>query len=646
MTKGSREKFVSTEHKIIFKNNFPLPSPLHPKPFITMKRIFGGSFFKENLPIISIVFLAFLLRFYKLDFQSFWLDELHTARESAMSLKDLFYYLRTFDTHPPLFYLAEKCMILLFGSSEITLRFLPALAGTISVWAIYLLGKEFYNKHLGLTAALLTCVNFFHLSYSQEARQYIFLFLFVCLSFLFLVKFIKTLSLKNGLYYALFTLLALYFQYFSLFIVASQCVLAGLCWLWEQEDKRKFFLNFLISGCVIALGFSFQIPQILKMSSAGASWIPPTTDDFAIKIFFDFFGNAGLLHPFVILLLLLGLMYLLQHLKTTRQPLKSDRYALLALVLFGWICFSFLIAYLRSILAIPMIVSRYFIIVLPAFLLLLSLGFEFIKNRHLKYGLLIFFCLLSLIDITLVKNYYSKATKTQFRELAQSINDFPAYPVNAALTSWHLTYYLNKYGFKGPVYSSGFDRFSNDALHDTILHGFWLADAHSGPKPSKEVIDKLSIRYNLVQSVDFLDAWQILFLNKTDSGHLYTLYNFRNANKGIDPMVINADTVMPIWNDKPFTIATALPMGNYDIHIIAYGTAAKKIFPHLNISTGHEMIGQCFTTEKPTGYTFKYHPSKENSLLSIVMDNDYTDTVMKQDRNVFIKSILIIKRNH
>jgi len=35
-----------------------------------------------NLPLLSILVVAALLRLYKLDFQNAWLDEIHTLKES------------------------------------------------------------------------------------------------------------------------------------------------------------------------------------------------------------------------------------------------------------------------------------------------------------------------------------------------------------------------------------------------------------------------------------------------------------------------------------------------------------------------------------------------------------------------------------
>ena len=136
------------------------------------------------MPLLFILVGAFLLRVSNLGMESFWLDELYVMVEADphQPLSQLFYFLKCCDPHPPLFYLLERMVFVAFGQSEVSARILPAIAGTVSVWAIYLLGREVHSKRLGLIAAALTAVNYFNIYYSREARDYIFVFLFAAFS--------------------------------------------------------------------------------------------------------------------------------------------------------------------------------------------------------------------------------------------------------------------------------------------------------------------------------------------------------------------------------------------------------------------------------------------------------------------------------
>ncbi len=145
----------------------------------------------RNIILGLILVIAALLRFYHISYQSFGLDELHTMIEADPHLrwKGLLGYLRTVDQHPPLFFIIERILFKLFGSNEVVARGFTALCGLLGVWAMYRLGKELLNTRLGLLAAAFTCVNYFSIFYSQEARGYALAFLLSTLSYLYLSAF-------------------------------------------------------------------------------------------------------------------------------------------------------------------------------------------------------------------------------------------------------------------------------------------------------------------------------------------------------------------------------------------------------------------------------------------------------------------------
>ena len=140
---------------------------------------------KYSLWLTAILIITAFLRFLALDKQSLWLDELHTMNEAApaLTLKEMFSYLTCCDQHPPLYFLFEKLLFSVFGHTSLVARSFSATLGVGSVWLMYLLGKELSGKRLGLIAAAITCVNYYNILYSQEARDYIMAFFFAALSF-------------------------------------------------------------------------------------------------------------------------------------------------------------------------------------------------------------------------------------------------------------------------------------------------------------------------------------------------------------------------------------------------------------------------------------------------------------------------------
>lgn len=604
-------------------------------------------FTQDRLPLLLLLMVGFLLRIYNISFQSFWLDEIHTAKESSMPLNELLEFLKCCDVHPPLFYLLEKLVIQLFGCSELSLRLPSVIASTLSIGAVYLLGKELLDKRLGLIVAALTCFNLFHIQYAQDARPYAFVFLFVSLSFVFLIRFIRSLTLKNGLMFALFALLSLYVHYFGLFVLFAQMMIAAVFWLLEKENKKKYFINFLISSLVILAGFSFQIPNLLNVSKVTSFWIEPTPDTVLIDLFRQFFSNSNLLIPLVVLLLIAGLLFMFR--KSSDLELegrqKADRFSFSCIIVLMWICFTLIVPLIRSLLVVPMIIPRYFISVLPAILLIIAFGLSSIQSRTLRTVVLTLFCLFSLVDIFVVKAFYSRVTKAEFRKLASYITSYQAYPVIAPVTNWHQHYYLRQMGFQDSIMGGSFENFATKVLNDTTdLKGFWFADAHGGAKPSEDLINKLSLKYNLVLSTDLYDAWSMLFLSKNGIQKDYLLLN-HNDLEGAQKITDDKDTMIVLWDNTPVSKQVFLKKGQYAVQIICKGDAAAGEYPHLNLSIDNQIFATFYTQMQKENYDFNFEVKQDSVYkLSARMDNDATIVASNEDRNAFIYSILVLKK--
>ncbi len=121
--------------------------------------------------LLAILLLASLLRFYRLDAQSFWNDEGNSARIAERTL-DLILEGAAGDIHPPGYYLLLHYWRALFSQSELALRSLSVVAGLALVLFTYLLGRDLFGEATGLMAAFLGAISPFAIYYSQEARMY------------------------------------------------------------------------------------------------------------------------------------------------------------------------------------------------------------------------------------------------------------------------------------------------------------------------------------------------------------------------------------------------------------------------------------------------------------------------------------------
>ncbi|MCX6394338.1 MAG: glycosyltransferase family 39 protein [Solirubrobacterales bacterium] len=126
----------------------------------------------EVMWLIGLCVVAAAVRFIGLGSQSFWLDETFTWKITGGSVSHVFSGVRDLESTPPLAYLLVWLSRQALGSSEFALRFFPALAGTLTVPAVWLGGRRLFGPRAGLFAAALTAVSPFMWWYSQDARAY------------------------------------------------------------------------------------------------------------------------------------------------------------------------------------------------------------------------------------------------------------------------------------------------------------------------------------------------------------------------------------------------------------------------------------------------------------------------------------------
>jgi hypothetical protein len=600
-------------------------------------------------PLILILLIGFLLRIKGLTWQSLWLDELHTMNEAdpSKSWGEMFHYLRCCDQHPPLFFITERLSFALLGHHAFAARFVSVLTGTLSIWAMYGLGKELLNKRLGLIAATLTCVNFFNISYSQEARPYIFAFLFVILSFTWFIRLVKEPSRKNVILYSLFSLLLLYSHYYSLFIMAAQGILA-LLFLFQEKGaaRRILFRNFLFAALIIAIAYLPWLSFLKAMTAIKSFWIQDISPAFLQNFFFEFFGNADILEPLLLLLLFVYVAHVAMN--TDAIPELKNNPLLFGFVIFLiWIFLTLLIPYIRSLITVPMLLSRYAIVVLPAILLIMAWGIELFKKPILKYLLTILFVVLSLVHLFFTKKYYSTVSKTQFREMTKYIvdNNQNNYPVINDRTGWHQTYYLREFGSKAKLLNGSREKLVDSFLAEDnrggVIKGFWIAGAHGDKKMDDALVHRLDSSFMLVKEKQFLDAWAGLYISRSSKDSNYILVNYDSFTGG---SLLADRKLAAIWNGSIVSGNVPLQKGNYSLQIFAYGDKGGGEYPRMNVYANDKKLGAYLLSgsmeEKDFILTI---PGPVDCVIKLELANDFAEAG-KGDRNIYVQRLLIVKR--
>jgi hypothetical protein len=164
------------------------------------------------LGVLLITLLGFALRAYRLGFKSLWYDEAVLYWISRGGIREIVAQNASLNSAPPLFPILIS-LISGLGISEWVLRFLPFLAGGLSVPAMYALGRRFLSPWGGLCAALLLAVAASNIEASQDVREYSFGVLLSILLILQIDIFLETRSWRNAMALAALSTVGILLQY-------------------------------------------------------------------------------------------------------------------------------------------------------------------------------------------------------------------------------------------------------------------------------------------------------------------------------------------------------------------------------------------------------------------------------------------------
>jgi mannosyltransferase len=215
--------------------------------------------------VAGLTALAAVLRFATLGLQSYHHDEVVTA--SRVLRKDFWHAMDAVgfsESAPPLYYALSWAWAQLFGTGEVGLRSLSALAGVAIVPVAYLLGAALRDRRTGLVAAALVAVNPMLVWYSQEARAYALMVLLSAISLLFFVRALERGRRRDSLAWGGVSALALATHYFAALPLAVEA-------LWLLARRRRESLPGLAA---LTAGALLLAPLAIHQASYGhAEWI-------------------------------------------------------------------------------------------------------------------------------------------------------------------------------------------------------------------------------------------------------------------------------------------------------------------------------------------------------------------------------------
>jgi hypothetical protein len=285
-----------------------------------------------------IMLVAAVLRLWKLGQIPFMHDEFSALLRTRFdNFHDFIQQGVMPDSHPIGVQLFLWGWVKLFGWSALWVKLPFVLMGIGSIYLIYIIGRQWFNRKVGLFSAAFFAVSQFTVFYSQLARPYSAGLFFVLLMAVFWYKVVfetKT-TKKDYVGFALSAWACSLMQYFSI-AQAGLIFLTGLFFL-PKERRKSYWLSGIAAVALFAPTLPIFYQQLFVSGSIGG-WLSAPTTSF-LSDFLQYSMNYSMLFMFVV-----GIIILLPIIlgKRTKQnhPL---RWAGLA-----WFVIIFAIAFIYS----------------------------------------------------------------------------------------------------------------------------------------------------------------------------------------------------------------------------------------------------------------------------------------------------------
>lgn len=123
--------------------------------------------------LLIILSTAGFLRLYKLGESSYWIDEGFTLMQTKAILKHGYPLLNSGAVDFKDFLLPYLLSpIAHYTDSPFFFRLIPAIFGILSIYVIYLLGKNLFNQKIGLISSFFLAFSYWHIAWSRQIRGY------------------------------------------------------------------------------------------------------------------------------------------------------------------------------------------------------------------------------------------------------------------------------------------------------------------------------------------------------------------------------------------------------------------------------------------------------------------------------------------
>jgi uncharacterized membrane protein len=382
----------------------------------------------ELVVATAVVALGAGLRFFRLGFQSLWFDELFSVVYSRSGTTVAAIVERyAADVHSPVYPVVLHLWLRLLGDGDVAARSLSAVCGALGIVVVAIATRRLLGGRCAVIAALLTAVNAYHIAYSQEARSYAMVFVFAMVATVAQMVAVEHPVARNTVIWGVAVALAFYVHYFALVLFAGQVVAAAIV-LVVRRDGWRSYASLGVATLTVAAAMLPWLAPFLRVARFEQYWPAVPEPWFFIDYFHGYFGRSLAL-SLLVAVLLASLPLLLR-----RQPGESDdqarRLRARAILLGLTVGLALAIAYVRSVLVVPMLVDRFTFVLLPAVLLLVAIALSRLRPAALRIAVVGVVTALSLANLALT-GYYTEPRKEQWREATAWVVRHPEFDADA-----------------------------------------------------------------------------------------------------------------------------------------------------------------------------------------------------------------------
>ena len=394
---------------------------------INLKNIF------INIIILSILAIGVTFRFYNLNVENFWIDEMVTFWVSDPNITINESLIRNIESDLHFFFNLILKLYFSLTAYEISFaRYLPVVLSILSIFSVFYLSIILKTKNY-IFLLFIISFNIYLIKYAQELRSYSLIFFLTSISLILFFKITDNNNKNKKLttfFFIISNISIILTHIYGLIIIFSFIIFNFLAYYkFKKKNIYLLFSNFVIG--LISLVF---LIFYMKTISHTVNWVPKIELKFFTNFYFSKFFGSRLLGLFHLLLL----VYLIIKSKILLFK-KFDQRLILILI----IIFSYLAPITYSLIFRPILVDRYIIFVLIPIVVLTSNLINLIEVglfRKIVISSTIFLTITNLFTETTVKQFFHERVihkpdlKSTFVEINKS--NYKNYSFNLEKGNW------------------------------------------------------------------------------------------------------------------------------------------------------------------------------------------------------------------